>query len=115
MSKARNKFSPEVRERAVRMERVAAVGHGRRHELTGTEAIAIARAASPTVDPASTVSEGPPPGDKVRVQWSACSPTDLVGEVIEAHPRKLAVAWTSPKAGDLVIHLQRSAAPGTLL
>ena len=91
------------------MERVAALGHGRRHELSGAEAIAIASAASPTVNPVSTVSEGPQPGDKVRVQWAAYSPDDLVGEVVEAHPRKLAVAWTSPEAGDLVIHLPRSA------
>ena len=91
------------------MERVAALGHGRRQELSGVEAIAVARAASPTVNPVSTVSEGPQPGDKVRVQWGAYSPTDLVGEVVEAHPRELAVAWTSQAAGDLIIHLPRSA------
>lgn len=96
------------------MGRVAALGHGRRQEMSGVEAIAVARGANPTVNPVSTVGEGPQPGDKVRVQWSAYSPTDLVGEVVEAHPRKLAVAWNSPEAGDLVIHLPRSAGLITL-
>lgn len=96
------------------MKRVAALGHGRRHELSGAEAIAVANAAHPTVTPVSTISEGPQPGDKVRVKWGAFSPTDLVGEVVEAHPRKLAVAWVSPEAGDLIIHLPRSAGQITL-
>lgn len=91
------------------MPRVAALGHGRRTELSGSEAIAIARAASPAALAVSTVGEGPQPGDRVRVTWAAYSPTDLVGEVVEAHPRKLAVQWHSPEAGDLVIHLPRSA------
>jgi glutathione S-transferase len=91
------------------MERVAALGHGRRQELSGAEAIAAARAASPTLRPVSTVAEGPQPGNRVRVRWTAYSPEELVGEVIEAHPRKITVAWTSPAAGDLIIHLPRSA------
>lgn len=91
------------------MERVAALGHGQRHTLSGAEAMAVARAASPAVNPVSTVNEGPQPGDRIRVQWSAFSPADLVGVVVEAHPRTLAVAWASPEAGDLLIHFPRSA------
>ena len=58
--------------------------------------MAVARAASPAVNPVSTVNEGPQPGDRIRVQWSAFSPADLVGVVVEAHPRTLAVAWALP-------------------
>ena len=91
------------------MERVAMLGHGRRHAISGAEAMAVACAASPAVNPVSTVSDGPQPGDNIRVKWGAYSPDDLVGVVVEAHPRTLAVAWASPEAGDLLIHFARSA------
>lgn len=91
------------------MGRVAELGHGRRDEIGGADAVAVARAASPTVAPCSTVAEGPQPGDRIRFRWAAYSPSDLEGEVVEAHPRKLAVRWSSPEAGDLVVHFPRSA------
>ena len=87
------------------MKRVKALGHGQRQEITPEEAIAVARAATPAMrTPRSTVKEGPQPGTRVRVTWSAYSPLDLEGEVVEAHARRMSVAWTSPAAGDLVIH-----------
>ena len=91
------------------MERVAALGHGQRREISGAEALAVARAAHPPLSPVSTVSDGPQPGDNIRVKWGAYSPDDLVGVVVEAHPRTLAVAWASPEVGDLLIHFPRSA------
>lgn len=91
------------------MDRVAALDHGRREEISRAEALAVARAANPHVTPCSTVGEGPRPGDMVRIKWAAYSPMDLEGELVEAHPRRIAVRWTSPEAGDLVIHLPRSA------
>jgi glutathione S-transferase len=92
------------------MQRVAAIGHGQREEVERADAIAIARAASPTVTPCSTVKEGPQPGDKVTVKWAAWSPVDLEGELVEVHARRVAVRWTSPEADDLVVHFPRSAA-----
>lgn len=91
------------------MQRVVAIGHGRREVISRGDALAIARAASPTLTPCSTVAEGPQPGERVRVKWAAYSPTDLVGTVVEAHPRRLAVTWSAPEVGDVVVHIPRNA------
>ncbi|UVO51996.1 glutathione S-transferase family protein [Sphingomonas sp. SUN019] len=91
------------------MIRVAAIGHGRRHPIDRAGALAVARAATPTIAPVSTIAEGPQPGDRVRVKWAAYSPIELAGELIEAHPRRIAVLWSAPEVGDVVVHLPRSA------
>lgn len=91
------------------MGRVAALGHGRRAEISREDALAVARAARPTIHPCSTVGEGPQPGDRVRIVWAAYSPVDLVGEVVEAHPRRLAVRHSAPKVSEVVVHLPRNA------
>ena len=94
-------------------KRVLALGHGRRQEISREEALAVARAARPTVAPVSTVKEGPQPGEQVRIKWAAASPIDLTGELVEAHPRRIAVRWSTPEVGDVVVHLPRNA--GTLV
>ncbi len=91
------------------MGRVEAIGHGRRQEISLNEALAVARAATPTVRRISTVREGPQPGDTIRFQWGAYSPIDLEGEVVEAHPRTLAVLRSDPLVGEVVVHVPRSA------
>jgi glutathione S-transferase len=91
------------------MSRVAAIGHGRRQEVSRTDALAVARAATPTSAPRSTVTSGPQPGDHVRIKWNAYSPTDLEGEVVQAHARTLAVRWSAPEVGEVVVHLPRTA------
>jgi len=91
------------------MRRVEGLGHGRRETISRADALAVARAAQPTLTPRSTIAEGPQPGERVRVEWAAFSPTPLTGEVVEAHPRRLAVRWSAPEVGDVVVHLPRTA------
>ncbi|MES2492310.1 MAG: glutathione S-transferase C-terminal domain-containing protein [Pseudomonadota bacterium] len=91
------------------MQRVEAIGEGRRETVSRADALAVARAATPTQTRCSTVAEGPQPGDRVTVQWAAYSPVALSGEVIEAHPRRLAVRWSAPEVGDVVVHFPRTA------
>lgn len=91
------------------MGRVEATGHGQRESISRTEALAVARAASPIVNPRSTIADGPQPGDRVRVKWAAYSPIDLVGELVETHPRRVAVLWSAPEVGDVIVHLPRNA------
>ena len=91
------------------MRRVAALGQGQRAEISRADALAVAHAALPTISPGSTVNEGPQPGDKVRIVWAAYSPVDLIGEVVEAHPRRLAVRHHAPEVGEVVVHLPRNA------
>lgn len=91
------------------MARVAAIGHGRREEISRDDALAVALAATPTITPRSTVKHGPQPGDAVRIKWAAYSPIDLEGELIEAHARTVAVLWSDRQVGDVVVHLPRTA------
>lgn len=91
------------------MVRVEAIGHGEREPISRAEALAVAASSDPTVTPASTTSLGPQPGDKVRVQWAAYSPVDLVGEIVEAHPRRVAVKRNDLAVGDVMVHLPRNA------
>ncbi len=91
------------------MDRVAAMGHGRRQVLGGADAVAVAKAAQPAALACSTVAGGPQPGDRVRVQWAAYSPVEMIGDIVQAHARELAVRWQSPEAGELIVHLPRHA------
>ena len=91
------------------MERILALGHGRRQEITREDALAAAKAAQPTLARRSTVREGPQPGQRVRFKWAAYSPSDLEGELIEAHPREIAILWSAPEVGEVLVHLPRSA------
>lgn len=95
------------------MSRIAAIGHGRRETTSRSDALAVARAGTPTIAMCSTVNHGPQPGERVTVKWAAYSPIDLVGEVVEAHPRRLAVRWTAPEVGDVAVHFPRTA--GTII
>jgi glutathione S-transferase len=91
------------------MGRIAAIGHGRREEISRADALAIARETTPMSTLSSTIDFGPQPGEQVRVVWKAYSPTDLVGELVEAHPRTLAVRWSAPEVGEVVVHFPRTA------
>lgn len=91
------------------MERILALGHGRRQEITRKDALAVAKAAQPTLARRSTVREGPQPGQQVRFKWAAYSPIDLEGELIEAHPREIAILRSVPEVGEVLVHLPRSA------
>ena len=91
------------------MERVLALGHGRRQEIAREDALALAKAAQPTLARRSTVREGPQPGQRVRFKWAAYSPIDLEGELIEAHPREIAILRSAPEVGEVLVHLPRSA------
>lgn len=93
------------------MDRVAAIGHGQRmEEISRADALAIAKAATPSFAPASSVKDGPQPGDRVRVNWAAYSPVALVGELVETHARKIAVRHNAAEVGDVIVHLPRNVA-----
>lgn len=92
------------------MERVARLGHGQRRVISRDEAIAVAQSAMPELVRRSTIDEGPQPGDRITVKWAAYSPQDLSGEVIEAHPRQLAVLHEQDEVGQVLVRFPRNAA-----
>ena len=91
------------------MERVLSLGLGRRQEISRENALVVAKAAQPSLAKRSTVKEGPQPGQRVRFRWAAYSPIDLEGELIEAHPREIAILWSAPEVGEVLVHVPRSA------
>lgn len=103
------RLTSEYRHITAWMDRVRALGHGRRQEISRDEALAVAKAAVPVVKRKSTVAEGPQPGARLRFKWAAFSPIDLEGELIETHAREIAVLWSVPEVGEVLVRLPRSA------
>lgn len=90
------------------VERVAAVGDGPRSEMSGEEALAIAKAATPETPRASEAVEGAPAlGARVSVQTEDRAPEPVKGEVVLVRRNEIAIRRTDPEAGDIVIHVPR--------
>jgi len=89
--------------------RVAAIGHGRRQETSRQSALAAALGAKPSSIPASTYRDGPQPGDKVRFVCGAASSSDVEGELVQTHARRIAILRSAPEVGEVVTHLPRDA------
>ncbi|MFO1378530.1 MAG: glutathione S-transferase family protein [Steroidobacteraceae bacterium] len=91
------------------MRRVAAIGHGRRHEIPRAEALAVARDATPAPPRASTSREAPWPGERARFQPWAPSGLLIEGELVSAEPRRIAIRRHTAMLGETVVHLPRNA------
>lgn len=88
--------------------RVAAIGEGSRAEITGEEALAIAKAASPETPRDSEPVEGAPAlGARVSVQTEDRAPEPVVGEVVLVRRNEIAIRRTDPAAGEIVVHVPR--------
>lgn len=91
--------------------RVAAVGHGVRHDTTRERSLEIARDARPAEPPATTDASGPRPGD--TISFMTAGGGVATGELTAITPRRLALRRSDPAAGEVVVHLPRDA--GVLL
>jgi hypothetical protein len=91
------------------MDRVAAIGHGKREELDAKEAIAIARDATPAPPPAERVSlpEGLAWGQRVAVMPEEPGSGMVVGELQPSDVHEIAIRRRSERAGELVVHFPR--------
>jgi glutathione S-transferase len=103
------KILAELRHVPAWMERVAAIGHGKRSELGSEEAVAIARDADPAPPPADPA---PPPegcawGDSVLVLPEEFGSGNVQGELVPSEVHQIAVRRRSERAGDLVVHFPR--------
>jgi len=93
------------------VERVAAVGHGRREECSPDEALRIARAAEPAateggVDPRDP--QGLTAGCRVRVVPDDYGPEPVEGELLRADAREIALRRESAETGRVVVHFPRA-------
>jgi glutathione S-transferase len=91
-------------------ERVRAVGHGRRSEMTPEEALAVARAAEPATAPAADPRDpnGLAPGMRVRVVPDDYGFDPVEGELVASSVHEVALRRAAPEVGDVVVHFPRA-------
>jgi glutathione S-transferase len=91
------------------LDRVAAIGHGKREEMDPSEAIAIARAASPAPperEPAP-LPDGLAWGQRVAVLPEEPGSGVVLGELQPSDVHEIAIRRRSERAGELVVHFPR--------
>ncbi len=100
---------PPLKSLSAWMERVAAIGHGDRSELSSTDAIAVARDATPTgcPDPPTALPEGLAWGDAVTVLPEEVGSGPVTGELVPSGIHEIAVRRHSERAGELIVHFPR--------
>jgi hypothetical protein len=91
------------------MERIAAIGHGKRTEMDSSEAIDTARRSQPATK--EYVAPGDPndrkPGDRIKVFPEAYGRDPVAGELVYADTHEIALRRTDERAGELVVHFPR--------
>jgi len=90
--------------------RVKDVGHGNRMELPRDEALAIAKAATSIVEPATDPGEpnGLKVGDTVMVMADDYGRDGISGELVSSSAQHIALKRTDPQVGEVVVHFPRA-------
>src|ERR1700761_7144433 len=90
--------------------RLRATGHGRRTDITATEALDIATRATPQTeelhDP--NAPSGRKVGDRVEVVPDDYGKVRVAGEIVALSPQHIAIRRRDPKAEDIVVHFPRA-------
>ena len=90
-------------------ERVRAIGHGARTDMTGQAALDIAAASKPAApepsDPADP--SGCKVGDRIAVFADEPVKTEIVGEIVSLSAEQVAIRRSDPKVGEVVVHFPR--------
>jgi glutathione S-transferase len=90
-------------------DRIRAIGHGDRTELSGADALAIARDATPAAAPAHDPADpsGLPPGAAVVVMADDYGRDPVRGELVAATARSITIARDDPAVGRVHVHTPR--------
>ena len=90
--------------------RVAAIGHGRREELTGPEALEVARASQPGAAPAHDSLDplGLEPGAAVVVMADDYGRDPIAGSLVTANRERVTIARDEAALGVLHLHFPRA-------
>jgi glutathione S-transferase len=91
-------------------ERVRAVGHGRRTEMSPAEAVAVAKAAEPATPRSADARDpnGIAPGMRVRVVPDDYGFDPVEGELVASGVHEVAVRREAPEVGAVVVHFPRA-------
>jgi glutathione S-transferase len=91
-------------------ERVRAIGHGSRSEITSEEAVAIAAAASPQTSQRADPDDpnGRQPGDRVSVTPDDYGKIEVSGTIVSLSANHIAIRRHDDRVGDIVVHFPRA-------
>ncbi len=91
-------------------QRVRAIGHGRRAEMSREDAVEIARAAQPEEGGATDAAEpnGLEIGDRVQVRADDYGRDPVVGTLAGSSAHEICVLRRDDRVGDVVVHLPRA-------
>ncbi|HEY0301276.1 MAG TPA: glutathione S-transferase family protein [Rhizomicrobium sp.] len=91
-------------------ERVRALGHGTRADMTPGEALAVAKAATSGAQPAADPADpnGRKPGDRVIVAADDYGRDPIAGEIVFADAHEIAIRRSDPMVGEVVVHFPRA-------
>jgi len=89
-------------------ERMAAIGHGKRSEMSPDEALAIARAAQPAPPRPSDPQDGDPlPGQGARIRPADNARDWVEGEVLFIDANEIALKRSDAQVGEVAVHFPR--------
>lgn len=89
--------------------RVAAIGHGTRHEIEPEQALDIARDAAPAAPRPSHGAVGPQVGSTVQFRPWAPGGQLIEGELVSSEPRRVSIRRQTGRLETTVVHLPRNA------
>jgi glutathione S-transferase len=90
-------------------DRIEAFGHGKPEEITSADAVALARAATPTTVRGADRADpnGRVPGDRVSVVHASFGNDPVEGELVTSSVHEIAVRRVDERAGEVVVHFPR--------
>ena len=88
-------------------DRMAALGHGNRSEMTGAEALQVAMTAAPGPAPASDPTEALKPGDAVTVRADDYGRDPVAGVLVAVTPDRIVVARECGELNLINVHFPR--------
>jgi len=89
------------------MSRMAAIGHGVSSEITGAEAISIARDTTPVSSAAVCDDDTMRVADRVEVMPTDYGLDPATGELVVCNAREIAIRRVDPRAGEVMVHFPR--------
>ena len=98
-------------------ERIAAIGHGERSQMTPQEALAVASAVTSIVSPAADSQDpiGRKPGQRVTVTPDDTGRDPVLGELVASDVHEIVIKRGDPVVGEVCVHFPRAGfvvAPG---
>ena len=89
------------------MDRIKAIGHGARTDMTSESALSVAQAADPVPESSATFGDGPKLGARVSVASDDNVAEPVVGELVAMTESEVAVRRNTDRTGDVVVHFPR--------